>query len=891
VTEGGGPVPRSAPRGSARKLHLGATARIWVLSGFLGLCALVLVLMGLPTETPVPAPWAIPWVLVALGVYVAEVKVIHLHIGGSAHSFSMSEIPVVAGLLFLAPAEFVVARVLGSAAALVINRRQSPVKLAFNLAQFTLTSIVMIDVVHLASLGPPDFGPVLWIAVLAAVLIENIVSVVAVSAAISLAEGSNQFRRVPEMLRIGAVVSLTNASLALLGVAIAWEHPSSALLIVIPALTAWLAYRAYVTERQQHQSIEMLYESTRILQSGPRIDAAIEAVLDHARRMFRAERAEIYIIARGQADEILRSSVGPGSLVETMTPIGRDFGDPALSRVATEHRSAMVRNPRAAETDRAGRYRNALIAPMQGEDGPIGLMVVADRLSEISPFDESDLQLFGLLANHTAVALENGQLEQSLTQLTELKEELRHQAFHDGLTGLANRALFGRLVEERLEHDAEVAPPSIPAILFIDLDDFKLVNDSMGHAAGDELLRSVGAMLTSTIRDTDVAARLGGDEFAVLVDDDPDLRHATRIADRLIATFERGIVVGGREMTVRASIGIAAGRPGTDRADDVMRNADVAMYSAKAHGKARVEIFEPTMQMAMMNRAQLSTDLQRAVAAREFVLEYQPIVHLETGRLIGVEALVRWDHPTRGRLAPDSFIRLAEESDTICSLGRWVLSEACRRAGEWSRMAGNSPFTISVNVSARELAVQDFVAATLETIAGYGLAPSAVVLEVTETAMLADPVETRARLLQLREAGVGVSIDDFGTGYSSLSYLRQFPVTALKIARDFVRADETEGQPWALANAIVAMGRALGLQVIAEGVETELQLTQLLRMGCEFAQGYYFARPLPVERVTALMATRAAGIGSVRDARRAPAGRPAREPLPVDRSAGESPAA
>jgi diguanylate cyclase (GGDEF)-like protein len=540
-------------------------------------------------------------------------------------------------------------------------------------------------------------------------------------------------------------------------------------------------------------------------------------------------------------------------VVEMMRPIGPALDDPNLLRAVAERRGFLVERTASAGTDgTARRHGGAMVAPLLGEANLIGTIVVADRLSDISTFGLEDLKLFETLASHTAVALENGQLEQSLDQLNRIKDELNHQASHDTLTGLANRSVFTQAVARRLE--STEADGRIPVVMFIDLDDFKLVNDSLGHAAGDELLVAVGDRLRGVLRASDLAARLGGDEFAVLLSDEPDLKLAMRVANRMTAAMGAYFNLDGRDVSVRASIGVAAGRPGMDVAGDVLRNADVAMYSAKARGKSRVVVFEPAMHEALLARARLSADLEHAISSREFVLQYQPIVELATGRIVSVEALVRWQHPTRGRVGPDDFIRVAEETDAILDIGRWVLSEACRQMQTWRDLASSVPFTVSVNISARELNQPDFVDRVLTTIREAGVDPAEIVLEMTETAMLQDWAATRVKLQDLRNAGVSLSVDDFGTGYSSLSYLQRFPVTTLKIARDFVMCDRSDEDRWELASAIIALGRALNLAVIAEGVEQRSQLGRLRELGCEYVQGFYFARPLDPVALEALLA-------------------------------------
>ncbi len=806
----------------------------------------------LPTTNPVVAPFGIPWWLLAAAFFVAEANVIHLHIGRSAHSFSMSEIPLVAGLVLVAPHEFLLARLIGSGLALYFARRQRSVKLAFNLAQFGVSSIAALAVVRVFALAGDGFGPLLWAGVLVATLAENLVGVITVSTAISLAEGRSMRARLPEMLKIGVIVSMTNASLALMGLTVLWTNPGAVWLFAIPIVTAAIAYRAYIAERQQHERVELLYESTRILQRNPRLDAAIMALLEHLRRMFRADVAEICLMPRREGDDILRSRVGPGTATEVMRVIGPSLDDSRLVAAVAERRASLI-NPAIGESEGGDseRSRSALVAPLLGESNLVGTILVSDRLSEISEFDLDDLKLFETLANHAAVALENGQLEQSVERLSQLKEELHYQAFHDALTGLANRTVFAQAVAQRLE--SAQADGTIPVVLFIDLDDFKVINDTLGHAAGDTLLVAVGDRLGSVVRATDLAARLGGDEFAALLWDTPDLSSSLRVAERLVAAMNPAFDLGGTPITVRASIGVAGGRPGVDTAGDLLRNADVAMYSAKARGKGRVVVFESSMHEAVLAHAALSADLERAIANREFILQYQPIVEISTGRMIGVEALVRWRHPIRGVIEPNEFILLAEESDAILEIGRWVLGEALAQARAWRAVNPSATFTVSVNVSARQLMQQTFVDDVLRAVTETGAEPRSLVLEMTETAMLHDSAATRQKLQEFKEAGIGISVDDFGTGYSSLSYLQRFPVSALKIARDFVELEPDDHDAWQFASAIIAMADALHLSVIAEGVERSDQLRRLSELGCHYAQGFYFARPLDAGAITSML--------------------------------------
>ena len=430
-----------------------------------------------------------------------------------------------------------------------------------------------------------------------------------------------------------------------------------------------------------------------------------------------------------------------------------------------------------------------------------------------------------------------------------LESKLTHQAFHDSLTGLANRELFRDRVQHALERHSRESQPV--AVLFLDLDGFKHANDTLGHRAGDQLLLETSTRLRECVRPGDTVARLGGDEFAVLFED-AEYRDACRlVAERFLEVLHLPFEVIGHEVFVSASIGIAVQSPG-DTADDLLRNADLAMYRAKVLGKGRCEVFEPSMHQAALERVAVENDLRHALERQELVLHYQPIYDLSSAMCVGVEALVRWEHPERGLVYPGEFITIAEESGLIVPIGRWVLEEACRQLRRWMN-AGSPRVHVSVNLSARQLSAPrtaEHVARTLRT---TGLEPSQLILEITETMLVEDTERTIAKLHLLRELGVRLAIDDFGTGYSSLSYLRRLPVDVIKMDRTFVCGIGQEGDLTALSSAIVDLGRSLGLDCVAEGIEEVGQLEGLVAMGCTYGQGYLFARPMPADQVAPLL--------------------------------------
>ncbi len=438
-----------------------------------------------------------------------------------------------------------------------------------------------------------------------------------------------------------------------------------------------------------------------------------------------------------------------------------------------------------------------------------------------------------------------------VSERKQLEEQLRHQAFHDPLTNVANRARFGDRLEHSLARAKRQAKPV--AVIFMDLDNFKSVNDSLGHHTGDSLLVAVAERLREVVRPGDTVARLGGDEFAILLDD-ATLEEAERVAQRILQRLRTPYHLAERDMVIGASLGIAIGEADVTDADTLLRNADVAMYVAKDHGKGRYEVYEHKMHSTMIERLELLGDLHHALEHGEFVVHYQPTVVLRTGDIVGMEALVRWRHPKRGLLLPEQFIQLAEETGLIIPLGRWVLEEACRRMQDWhTRYPSDPPWTIAVNVSPRQLQQATFVEDVAEVLRTSGLTATSLILEITETSMMADVASTMPRLTQLHELGVRIAIDDFGTGYSSLSYLRQFPVDIIKIDKSFVTTAEDRGTQRELARTIVELGRSLGVDIVAEGIEDSDALADLQSLDCDLGQGYYFARPVEPEEIEALL--------------------------------------
>jgi diguanylate cyclase (GGDEF)-like protein/PAS domain S-box-containing protein len=456
-----------------------------------------------------------------------------------------------------------------------------------------------------------------------------------------------------------------------------------------------------------------------------------------------------------------------------------------------------------------------------------------------------------------------------ISERKELQDQLVHEAYHDALTQLANRALFRERVSEAL---AARGPDDDVTVLFLDLDGFKEVNDSLGHLAGDHLLVQVADRLRESVRECDVVARFGGDEFAVLVESALDAPDAEVVAQRIVDSLHEPFRIDTRDIHVQASIGLAAAgvsgdggtglidEDGEDGAEQLMRNADLAMYKAKSAGGSGFASYHPQMLAGLVERLELEADLRLALERGELQLHYQPTIELATNRVVGFEALVRWQHPTRGLISPLDFIPIAEGTGLIVPLGRWVIAEACRQAVEWGVRDPDAmqPVKMAVNVSVRQFDRADLPAVVGEVLAETGMPAGQLCLEMTESVLMTDTEENLAALVRLKALGISLAIDDFGTGYSSLAYLRRFPVDTLKIDRSFVEQLGEQDDDAALARTIVQLGRSLGMSTVAEGIEEYGQLAALREMGCTYAQGYYFSRPVPAAEAGRLLRESAA---------------------------------
>ena len=826
-----------------RALNIGASISLLTVAMVAATLGLFLgVLLGQPASS---GAFHIPWWALAPMVYAAEVSLVHLHFRRDNHSFSLGEVSLVLALLFSPSWEILLGQLIGSVLAFGVHRRLSPLKLVFNLATGALAAATSVVLFHALVPHFTSIGPQVWLAAFLAGNTAALISGVSVVAAISLSEGRLQPDRLRTVLTMASVAGVTNTSLALIAGTLLLRSPETTYLLVIPIGTVFLSYGAYLREREKHESLEFLYASTRILSETPELEQAVVALVAQARDMFRAETAQMLFVI-GEGPEMLRTRVCEDDNVEVMTAVDEPSVHAVWHRVAQTTQTLLLQLPTGdPDLDAflvAQGLQDAMVTALRGENQAFGMAVVGNRVGGVS-FDPEDARLFETLANHTSVALENGRLEQSLTQLRELEQRLKHLAFHDPLTGLGNRSLFAQHVESAIVHGEH------SAVLFIDLDDFKTVNDTLGHAAGDQLLIAVAERITSCLRPEDHAARLGGDEFAVLLEGVGDTEDAQLVASRITDALRVPLSLAGQDIRVGASIGIAQAT-GVSTSDELLRNADLAMYMAKAQGKGSFQLFQPAMSAQVAARHRLKADLELAVERGEFRVFYQPIIELSTGLPVAFEALVRWQHPELGLLMPDTFIPMAEETGLIAEVGRLVLAEAVGQAAAWQRSYPRpTPLYVTVNLSPLQVRLPDLVAQVSDMLTSSRLEPGTLVLEITENLMLRDADAAIEVLQQLRSLGVRLALDDFGTGYSSLGQLRRLPVDMLKIAKTFVDDLDGRGENSAFASAILALGVTLKLVTLAEGVEEPWQVAELRRLGCSLAQGYHFARPMPVHAV------------------------------------------
>ncbi len=807
------PVPSADGRAPGRRRLPPPQACLVALGVALGGAGAGLLAVLPPAERAGPPASLGLLALVGLLFVTAESSQIHVEVRRQTFSVSLSELPLVLGLFLLPPAGLLGARLV-AATAVFVARRTAPAKTAFNLGLFTAEVGLAVLVFRLlkpgAGLVPRD-----WAIAYVATLVVDILGPAAVVGAMSLLQGRLATSRLGQMLPPIALAGAMNTTLALISLMVVHVSGTGIVLLAVLAALVAAAYRAYHGLLRRHADLGQLFAFTQTVGAADTTDTMVTQLLAQARDLLAAESAVLRLPPdRAQTGAEEPPPLPPGPLV-----IPRGTKDPML-RAWLAHTG----------------LTDALLVPLRDDGNVVGVLQVGNRLGAMSTFTSDDLRLLQTLTAHAELVWHNGRL----------LERLRYDAQHDALTGLANRSLFLVRLQERLRACAQHPTAVEAAVLLLDLDRFKDVNDTLGHHVGDLLLRQVASRLESQLPADAVVARLGGDEFAVLVERCDSAEAAMALAgaarDALTGRFE----VAGTFLEVGASIGVAMVPADGRDPPIVLQRADVAMYRAKSTA-AGVARYRSDDHSSSLHRLALAAELRQAVSSGELVVHFQPQAELGSGAVVGFEALVRWQHPRRGLIMPDDFVPIAEQTGLIGALTEEVLRQALLACRGW--LSGSPGTGVAVNLSARGLLEPGLLATVARLLAESEVPPARLTLEITESSVMDDFAGALAVLEQLCGLGVRLSVDDFGTGYSSLAYLQRLPVHEVKIDKSFVIQMSVNPGDGAIVRAIVDLAHTLSLAVVAEGVEDERSRHALAVMRCDTMQGYLLSRPLTPEQL------------------------------------------
>jgi diguanylate cyclase (GGDEF)-like protein len=811
---------------------------LWTFSIGLILTAALVDVLVLGAHTAFLPVKGIDWWVLAIVFAASELFVVEFTLGANTHSFTLSELPLVIGLFVLAPSDLALAQLVGAGTAMVLTGTRSPLRMAFNVGNMmmgTTAAILVFD--GLIGLGNDPLGPAGWFAGFSAAFVSDTAATLLVLSAISISDGRPT--RIPRLVSLGTLYTLADTSLAIVSVIVLQEQPRAAWLLAVLAGVFFFGYRAYGEMRHRHANLELLQRATRSIQQALQVERVAEAVLVTAREMFSAVTVEVHLLP-GAAEPGRIASLGEDDIVRWArleAPPAEPEWDRLVAGQALRLRPADAR--RVLGSASAIGEMEALAAGLV-QDGEIqGAIVVAT--SGPGSWRPDQLTLLETLANHANVAIHNSHLVDRLSRQARSHE---HDATHDGLTGLANRVLF----RKKLSEAVEAAGTSRFAIMTLDLDRFKEVNDTLGHHNGDELLRQIAARLSAALADSSCLARLSGDEFAVLLGDVESVEEAVVYATRLAEALRPAFQIQEMQLDAEASVGIAIYPDhGTD-ADTLLQRADVAMYTAKtAH--TGFEIYDPERDQNTPTRLALMGELRSAIELQQLGIHYQPQLDVRTRLTGAVEALVRWSHPRHGLISAGKFVPLAEQTGLIRPLTLFVLEQVIRQSRSWRERG--TPVNVSVNLSVRNLLDVTLPSEIDGLLTRYGVPASTLTLEITETALMSDPARAEAVLARLHELGTPISIDDFGTGYASLSYLKHFPVSELKIDQAFVQGIARDRSDLHIVQSTISLAHSLGLRVVAEGSETPDVTSKLVSLGCDAIQGFDVAVPMSAARITA----------------------------------------
>jgi diguanylate cyclase (GGDEF)-like protein len=778
--------------------------------------------IGLPTE-PLPGPFVAPWWLLALLYALVEIGMVPNPIGD--RPVALREIPLVLGLATASPHVLIAGRLIGSGTVLAVRRFRHPAAALFGIGAVAVEIVAAVWAYRLLIGTDSPVSPRGWLAMLAVVIVGRSTQI-----AIELGIERKALRRTAFSwaftLGVAAATGLTSTA----GLVALWYDGRAAPLVGAVAILLYAAVRTFGVLRRRYEALEAIFAFTRSATDSN--GDSVSVVLEEIRAMFRTEYA-LLLLAGDDARAADLFTIGPPAVLEHRTVAAPDL-------IATFARREIEATTLADETlgtaiREATRLplRSGLAMVIQRGGKPAGLLIAGGPSSADAP-DPDHLRLFAAVGRQANLALERGRLVNRLTSEIDRRE---HAALHDDLTGLPNRAHFSGRLTEALAADGDAGI----AILLIDLDHFKEINDTLGHDHGDRILRLVGERLARAVRPDDFIARLGGDEFGVLLHVGT-VADAIAIARRIEEILRTPFQHEGLPIEVGASIGISMGADGNRHAVTMLRHADIAMYAAKRAG-TRYEIFSPEHQDFSPRRLALAGELRTAIESRAIDVHYQPQVSTEDRRIVGVEALARWHHPSRGPVPPSEFIPIAEKTGLIRPLTGHILRTTMTAAAGWA--AAGRPIRLSVNISARSLTDTTLVTLIADLLRASGLDPGLLTLEITESSLIEDGPRTGSVLARIDDLGVGISIDDFGTGYSSLSHVREFPVNEIKVDRSFITPMEGEQGSAIIVGSTIALAHRLGLSVVGEGVETEGVLQILTEAGCDVVQGFLIARPMP----------------------------------------------
>jgi diguanylate cyclase (GGDEF)-like protein len=825
---------------------LSPTKVTWVLSACLAAGAVVLTARtGGGPIIALHLPAAVVAVVLGAGFFFAEQFQLNVEFRRQAHTFTLAGVPLLIGVLLLSPLVFVVTRLVASVLAFMWQR-VSVDKMAYNSAAYAFEAAADVMLVHLLLRPAPglDLRAAVTLVVTLAVLDQFISALVLVM--IRVHNGPLSRADVIEVLIPAVVLSVTSTMFAF-NMILLLEHgvlggAVAAMLIGLGAA----GYRAYAAARHRHQSLSLVHEFVTGGVGAQSLETLAEELLSRIRRLLRASTVQVMIVdSDSDGDQRVCADVGSALTLavdeqDSLDVSHHDFDtqDWVVVRTMTQQEpllaSRATKDPAVRHWLDEHGFRDAMMVALPDSSGMRGTLRVTDRLGETATFTAEDLTLLQTLTGHLAVALRS----------TRLVQELGYDATHDSLTGLPNRRALYTDGQARLVK----TPGRRRALLLLDLDKFKEVNDSLGHHAGDQLLVEVGARLRGQVRGGDLLARLGGDEFAVLLEDagyDAAASVAANLRARLaepFTTLAEPSAPGTLTLYSSVSIGIALFPDDGPDLSALLRKADIAMYKAKASGDGH-HVYSGTDDADGEARLRTVDELRTAITNGQLVLHYQPKIDLANGTVHSVEALVRWDHPTRGLLYPDAFLALVEVSGLMRAMTRLVLELALDQAAVWQGRGQH--LTIAVNLSASSLVDADLPEEIFALLAARGVPPAALQLEITEEFLMAHRDRARSILTRLRDGGIQISVDDFGTGYSSLSYLRDLPIDELKLDRSFVFPMVDDARAAALVASTIGLAHSLGLRMVAEGVETEVAYTELRRLGCDQAQGFWMSRPVP----------------------------------------------